>query len=136
MSSNSHPLFSLKKSIDKKLNSYQRDLMDKKFALQMREEKIENDLQAMVEKPKTKQYFRIALNTSFRDCSGCCGSNIIGCYSPVAGEHCERPLEIGKGIFYKRSTFSNYSEFSKPYLLLTLRNFHIIKIQNFQLGIN
>ena len=96
-----------KQSIDKKLNSYQRDLMDKKFALQMREEKIEADLQGMAVKPKTKQHFRISLNTSFRDCSECCGSNIIGCYSPAAGEHCERPLEIGKDIFRTKYLFNN-----------------------------
>lgn len=79
------------------MNVNQRELTDKKLALQMHEDKIEEDLQTMAEHSKSGQStFRIRLNTSFRDCSRCCGANIIGCYSPAAGEHCERPLEIGK----------------------------------------
>ncbi|XP_066932590.1 uncharacterized protein [Clytia hemisphaerica] len=83
------------KTIDKQINGMRRNLLDKKFALQMQEEKIEEDLKTMASKPKTKQLFQIQLQTSFFDCSKCCGANIIGCYSPAGGEHCERPLEIG-----------------------------------------
>jgi len=50
----------------------------------------------MASLPKAPQKFQIKMNTSFLDCSKCCGRNIIGCYSPAGGEHCERPLEIGK----------------------------------------
>ena len=87
-------------TIDKKINGVRQNLLDKKFALQMREERIEEDLQAMTKKPKTKQLFHVKLQTSFFDCSKCCGANIIGCYSPAGGEHCERPLEIGKRFSY------------------------------------
>ena len=61
----------------------------------MQEEKIEKDLQEMSSKPSKAQNFTVKLNRSFYECSLCCGHQIIGCYSPVGGEHCERPLEIG-----------------------------------------
>ena len=45
-------------------------------------------------KPKT---FTVKINIKFFDCASCCGSQIIGCYAPN-GDHCERPLEIGKKL--------------------------------------
>ena len=65
----------------------------------MREEKIENDLLKMATQPLSSQTFIVKLNTSFFDCAKCCGAQIVGCYSPQAGEHCERPLEIGWYLF-------------------------------------
>lgn len=75
------------------------DILEKKSSLLMKEEQIENDLYKMAAQPLSPQTFIVKLNRTFFECANCCGAQIVGCYSPQAGEHCERPLEIGKLIF-------------------------------------
>ena len=68
--------------------------MDRKNVLLTTEDSIEAKFEEEARKPRKPVTFIATVNTNFFDCAKCCGSQIVGCYSP-SGVHCERPLEIG-----------------------------------------
>lgn len=68
--------------------------MDRKNILLATEDSIEAKFEEEARKPRKPITFTATINTNFFDCAKCCGSQIVGCYTP-SGVHCERPLEIG-----------------------------------------
>lgn len=84
------------KVIDKNASvNNQTRIMERKSALLVQEENIEQKIEKTSRLPLKSCSYTAELNVSFFDCVDCCGPQIVGCYSPVSGEHCERPLEIG-----------------------------------------
>ena len=88
----------------------------------MQEERVELDIEKMSLQPMKSQTFTVNINTTFFDCARCCGAQIIGCYSPVAGEHCERPLEIGKLLCIYYDSLKAHNHIFLP--IFIYYNFH------------
>lgn len=78
--------------------------IQKKYDLLLREDEIEKKSEKISQQPFKKQTFTACINIKFFDCAKCCGSQIVGCYSPQSGEHCEKPLEIGKLCYFSLHT--------------------------------
>ena len=88
--------------------------IEKKYDLLLREDEIEKESEKISQQPLKKHTFSACINIKFFDCAKCCGSQIVGCYSPQSGEHCERPLEIGRLCYITLHTFTcSFFQFSK-----------------------